>query len=108
LSISFIALPDPSTPTRRKAEKMTAKTKNELATEAADLMGDVLVTLQRLTGLPTECLLAGAHAQIVATMAASLGGPKAAQMIRSAADHVEHQPSLHAAALAFARPAGRA
>lgn len=87
---------------------MTAKTKDELANEAADLVGDVLVTLQRLTGLPTECLLAGAHAQIVATMAANLGGPKAAQIIRSAADRIEHAPSAHAASLAFARPAGRA
>lgn len=87
---------------------MTAKTKDELATEAADLMGDVLVTLQRLTGLPTECLLAGAHAQIVATMVMNLGGPLTAQAIRHVADRIEHQPSSHAAALAFAPPAGRA
>lgn len=87
---------------------MTEKTKHELADDAAELVRDVLVNLQRATGIPTDCLLVGAHAQIIAMMTVHLGGPKTAKACEWSADKVRNLPSIHASALAFARPAGRA
>lgn len=91
---------------------MTEKTKHELADDAAELVQDVLVNLQRVTGIPTDCLLVGAHAQIVAMMTTQMGGPMTAKACEWMADQVRNLPSTHASALAFAlafaRPAGRA
>lgn len=87
---------------------MTEKTKAELCDDAAELVRDVLVNLQRITGIPTDCLLVGAHAEIIAMMTVHLGGPKTAMACDWAAGKVRDLPSAHAASLAFARPAGRA
>lgn len=87
---------------------MTEKTKRELADDAAELVGDVLVNLQRLTDIPTDCLLAGAHAEIIAMMARHLGGPMTASLCEQMAARVRDLPPHSAASLALARPAGRA
>lgn len=87
---------------------MTDKTKHQLADEAADLVAEALANIQGQTGMPTECLLAGAHAQIIAMMVMFLGGPMTALSCEQASARVRRLPSKRAVSLAFARPAGRA
>lgn len=82
--------------------------KQAAADEAARLVAEALVAIQNQTSLPTDALLAGAHAQVVAMIVTHLGGPMAAQTCEQAAAAVRHMPSLAAAALAGATPKGRA
>ncbi|OJH43013.1 hypothetical protein [Paracoccus sp. SM22M-07] len=82
--------------------------KQAQADEAANLVAQALVTIQNATGLPTEALLAGAHAQVVAMIVTHLGGPMAASTCERAAKAVRHMPSLAASSLARAAPQGRA
>lgn len=87
---------------------MTKKTKDEHCHDAAKLVREALENLQRTNDIPTDCLLLGAHAEIIATMTLHLGGPKTAMACDWAAGKVRNLPSAHAASLAFARPTGRA
>lgn len=87
---------------------MTDRTRQDIADEAAALVAEALVTIQRETGIATDLLLAGAHAQVVSMMTTHLGGPMAATACERAAKNVRHLPSLAACALAGATPAGRA
>ena len=87
---------------------MTKKTKDELCHDAAKLVRAALENLQRANDIPTDCLLLGAHAEIIAAMTLHLGGPKTAMACDWAAGKVRNLPSAHAASLAFARPTGRA
>ncbi|GGE04843.1 hypothetical protein SAMN05421774_101808 [Gemmobacter megaterium] len=95
-------------PDQGKAKTMTDKTRQDMANEAADMVARMLADFQAITGYPPECIAAGAHGQIVATVTLLLGGPQAAVMFRQAAERVENLPSLHAASLAMRPPAGRA
>lgn len=109
LPTSFIASPAVSIITRRKAENMTsANPKQDQADEAARMVGEALMAIQEQTGLPTDAILAGAHAVVVAKIVTHLGGPMAAATCERAANSVRHLPSLGACSLACATPAGRA
>ena len=92
--------------TTQDPDHVNAKT--DIANQIADAVERYLVDLQAATGVPTAVLLAGAHAGLVVTMAAELGGPMTAQACERAAARVRHLPSLAACSLAFAAPAGRA
>lgn len=83
-------------------------TKNEMAEQAADMVGAMLLRLHSETGLPLECVLAGAHAEVIAMMTTALGGPMTAHCCELAAERVRDLPSLDAVSLAFAEAAGRA
>lgn len=85
-----------------------ANPKQEQADEAADLVVDALVAIQNATGLPTDAILAGAHATVIAMIVTHMGGPMAAATCERAANSVRHLPSLGACSLACATPAGRA
>ena len=87
---------------------MTEKTKQDFADEVADMTAQFLADLQAVTGYPAECIAAGAHAQMLTTLAALVGGPQAAVMLRRAADRVENLPSLQAVSLALCPLVGRA
>lgn len=87
---------------------MTEKTEREIAAHAGEQVHKLLIKLQDETGIPTSCLLAGAHAQIVALMALAMGGPTAAARCEAAANKVRNTPSMRAYSLAIAPPAGRA
>lgn len=95
-------------PDQGKAETMTDKTRQDMANEAADMVGRMLAELQAATGYPSECIAVGAHAQIVAELTVLLGGPQVATMLRRAASRFENLPSLQAVSLAMSPPAGRA
>lgn len=95
-------------PDQGKAETMTDKTRQDMADEVADMMAQFLADVQAVTGYPAECIAAGAHAQMLTTLAALVGGPQAAVMLRRAADRVENLPSLQAVSLALCPPMGRA
>lgn len=82
--------------------------KNELAEQAAEKIGAMLLRLHRETGWPMDCILAGAHAQLIAVMAMNLGGPMTALCCERAAERVRNLPSLDTVSLAFSEPAGRA
>lgn len=82
--------------------------KQAQADEAAHLVAQALATIQDATGIPTDALLAGAHAQIVALIVTHLGGPMAAATCERAAKSVRHMPSLAASSLARATPQGSA
>lgn len=85
-----------------------ANPKQAQADEAAALVAEALVTIQNATGLPTDAILAGAHAQVVAMIVTHLGGPMAAATCERAAKSVRHLPSLAASSLARAAPRGSA
>lgn len=87
---------------------MTAKI--DMADQAARMIGAMLRRLHRETGFPMDCILAGAHAEVVAMMAASFGGSMTALCCEQAAERVRGLPPLGDTGdtLAFAEPAGRA
>jgi hypothetical protein len=80
----------------------------DMAEEAAEMIGRMLVMLHQQSGIPMDCVLAGAHSQVIAMMTASVGGPMTALCCEQAAERVRDWPSLGAASLAFARPSGTA
>lgn len=83
-------------------------TKNEMAEQAAEMIGAMLLRLQGETGFPLDCILAGAHAQIITMMTTTFGGPMTAHCCEQAADRVRSLPSLDAVSLAYSEAAGRA
>lgn len=83
-------------------------TKTELAEQAAEAIRAALLRLHTKDGLPLDCLLIGAHAQIVTMMTTAMGGPMTAQCCERAADRVRSVPSQAAVSLALAQPAGQA
>ncbi|MFN3952949.1 MAG: hypothetical protein ACK4LQ_00750 [Pararhodobacter sp.] len=83
-------------------------TKNEMAEQAAEMIGAMLLRLHSETGLPLDCILAGAHAQVITMMTTTLGGPMTAHCCEQAAERVRTLPSLDAVSLAFSEPFGRA
>lgn len=87
---------------------MTDKDRQAVADEASELTAQALVAIQNQTGIPTDLLLAGAHATLVAMMTTHLGGPMAAETCERAANSVRHLPSLAACSLAGVTPKGRA
>lgn len=82
--------------------------KQDQTDEAADMVREALVAIQKATGLPTEAILAGAHGTVAALMVKHLGGPMTAATCERTADFVRHLPSLAACSLARATPRGRA
>ena len=93
---------------------MTANTPERLSDEChaaqavADAVGAYLASLQAATGLHPSVVLAGAHAQVVAMMTATLGGPTTSAACKQAASRIVDTPSAAACALAFGPTAGRA
>ena len=83
-------------------------TENEMAEQAATLIGPMLIALQRKTGLSMAAIMVGTHAEIVAMMATTLGGPITAECCDRAARRVRNMPSMEDAGLTFAAPAGHA
>lgn len=59
-------------------------------------------------GIKPELVLAAAHAEVVAALASTFGGEAAAGCMRRAAERIEGLPAAADAALALARPMGRA
>lgn len=82
--------------------------KQDQADEAARLVAEALAAIQQKTGLPTDAILAGAHAAVVAKIATHLGGSVAAATCQGAAKAVRNLPSFVDCSLASARPAGQA
>lgn len=82
--------------------------RSDMANNAAEMVAVMLTQLQRETGIPFECILAGAHAQIVTMMTTTIGGPMAAHCCEAAASRVRNMPSLSAARLALCRTEGSA
>lgn len=83
-------------------------TRNEMAEQAAELIGAAILRIHRETGMPMECVLAGAHAEVVALMTSLVGGPMTAHCCEMAAAKVRCLPSANAMRLASAAPAGSA
>ena len=96
------------TTTPNRGKTMSDETRQDIADQAARLVAKALVTIQNETGIATDLLLAGAHAQVVAMTVTHLGGPMAAAACERAARNARHLPSLAACMLAGATPAGRA
>lgn len=79
-----------------------------MANAAAQAVRGTLVFLER-AGWPADAILAGAHAEIVALMAACLGGKEAAASCERAAERVRDLPPAPMPdPLATAAPMGRA
>jgi hypothetical protein len=83
-------------------------TRPEAAAMAADLVRELIRQLQDEGGMPTDAVLAGAHAEIVTAITARYGGPAAAMWCARAAEKVRHMPSEAAFLLARATPSGSA
>ena len=81
---------------------------HEAAQAVADAVGAFLNEMQAVTQWPVAIVLAGAHAQIVAMMTATLGGPITASACKQAASRIVDTPSLAACEVALAQPMGRA
>lgn len=87
---------------------MTKEQRIEDANRAAHYIRQAMEQLHLEAGIPWDSVIAGAHAEIVAAMTLTLGGPQAAVCCSAAAKHVCNLPSASAHALAFAPTAGSA
>jgi hypothetical protein len=88
---------------------MTTKDRNDEATRAADAVRGLLLQLHdEGRGLSWPAILAGAHAEIVAAMAAIYGAEEAVARMVNAADRIEGLPSAAQARLVAQEPAGNA
>lgn len=87
----------------------TKKTADEMSAIAADAVGSFIRKLSSDLGMPQDCVLAGAHAEIITTLVVEYGGDTVAGMCLSAAMRIQNLPSrTEAASLAHVRPAGHA
>jgi len=79
--------------------------------ETALVRAEIRAALLRLClgqGIGLDRVLAVAHAETAAQIAATFGGDVPADCLRGAADQVEHLPAVADSALARAVPVGRA
>ena len=63
-------------------------TKNEMAEQAAEMIGSMLLRLHSETGLPLDCILAGAHAQVITMMTTTVN-------LHSKLTHRDHLKMTH-------------
>lgn len=89
---------------KRGAPGAKPMTKADMAHAVAVLLNPALMRLHRETGIPVECILAGAHAKIVAMIAGTFGADVAADACDRAAARLRDMQSPEAAALAAAVP----
>lgn len=83
------------------------ETKAAAAEQAASCIRECMA-LMRESGMPWDCIIAGAHAEVISAMTLTFGGQMAAHCCTSAAERVCTLPSAADHALASARPAGSA
>ena len=84
------------------------KTPEDGATYAAQAIRETLSALIERDGLSPAEALAGAHAEVVASMVMAYGGQITAERCNSAAQRVAHLPSAEAASRSIADAAGNA
>lgn len=87
---------------------MTYNPKEEIANNVAEKVGASLLRLHQETGFPLECILAGAHAEVITMMASAVGSRATATCCERAAERLRELPEPTEYPLAFVHPVGEA